>query len=83
MKLNIAIFLALTLPLNSIAGEWSNSGKVTLIYPKPSRNGIYFQHENMISGGCSSTTHLFLEANQALFRESYSLLLAAYSSEKK
>lgn len=82
MKLTLAILLSLALPLTSIAGEWSDLGKITLVYPKPSRNGIYFKHDNMVSDGCSEKSYLFLDANQALFKESYSLLLAAYSSGK-
>lgn len=64
------------------AGGWTEPGKVTMVYVKPDRNGVYFQHDDMISGGCSKNSHYFLDADQNLFKETYSLLLAAYSAGK-
>ena len=66
----------------SHAGEWTQSGKVTQIYPKPSRDGVYIKHEFMLSNGCSNNSFLFLYANQSLYKEIYTLLVASYHSSK-
>jgi len=82
MKLLIISILSL-MSFHAYSQEWNVSGKVTSIYLKPSRNGVYLTHDSMITGGCgTSVAFYFLDASSTLFKETYSLLLAAYNSEK-
>ncbi|WP_156312591.1 hypothetical protein [Marinagarivorans algicola] len=78
----LTFILGVLLSYSLSAGEWSGGGKITKILTKPSRNGIYFQHEKMINDGCASSSYYFLDAEQNLFKETYSLLLSAYASGK-
>ncbi|MCG7561493.1 hypothetical protein [Pseudoalteromonas sp. McH1-42] len=82
MKKTIATVLMAFSSFGSVAGEWNQAGKITKVYPKPTRNGIYFTHENMVSGGCTRGTNLFLSADESLFKETYTLLLSAYVTGK-
>ncbi len=82
MKKIILIALLAFSSLGISASEWNEAGKITKVYPKPSRNGVYFIHENMISGNCSNGSNLFLSADENLFKETYSLLLSAYATGK-
>lgn len=70
---------------NSIySAEWNIAGKITSIYPKPSRNGIYIKHESMVKGDCGSTTPiwLFLSKENPLYSEIYSAILSSYMASQ-
>ena len=65
---------------------WTSPGKITKIYTKPSRQGVYIVHEKMNAGPCigSSSAFYFLDgsSDSVLFKETYALLLAAFMSSK-
>lgn len=75
------------LPLFAFSGQWSHSGKVLVTYAHTSHGGYgVFQLENMSTNpdNCTSPGYYVVsKANNPVFSEIYSLLLAAHMSGKK
>ncbi len=75
-----------TISAELLAGTWNTSGKITQIYLRSLRQGIYIKHENMLSGDCSKNkaAYYFLDSSDKspLFKEMFTLLAGAYESEK-
>ncbi|MCG9679149.1 MULTISPECIES: hypothetical protein [Vibrio] len=82
MKKLLLFTLTALVSSSAFSGAWNTAGLITKVYPKPSRNGIYFVHESQVENDCKNNAYLFLKADDNLFKETYSLLLSAYASGK-
>ncbi len=82
----LVLLMAASVGVSAQTIGWNSFGKITKIYTKPSREGVYFVHEDMNDGACigESSAYYFLDGSEGskLFKETYSLLLAAYASGK-
>lgn len=77
-----SFFLSLLFVFSSsftFAGEWSQAGAISSIYVKPSKDGIYFHHDYTVSI-CPFTKFYFLPSNQAMFEQTYAMLMHTYTN---